>query len=76
MVRVKRDVAVAGMRSRHASPASAGPGIVVDRDTRDACPGMTLARFRGVSGVRVFVQLKIDRMRRRNQARVPVSQGW
>jgi hypothetical protein len=53
MVRVKPDVAVAGLRGQHASPAAAAPELSSIGNTRDASPGMTLARFRGVSGDRV-----------------------
>ena len=42
------------MRGRHASPATAAPESSSIGNTRDASPGMTLARFRGVSGVRGF----------------------
>jgi hypothetical protein len=73
MVRVKPDVGVADLRGWHASPATAAPELSSIRSTRHAASGMTLAGLRGVSGVRVFVQVKIDQMRRRHQSRMPVS---
>jgi len=74
MVRVKPDVAVAGLRGRHASHATAAR-IVADREHArrvswdDARPVPRRVWCQGFS-----CTSKINQMRRRPQSRIPVSQ--